>query len=186
MNKYKRMVEQIRTVIQANLDEEIVVNAFAVRVSEILKKFDGKKVTRRMATALQKAMPEHTMFYNTDFDMPKITVNRIAGDKSYPKENKITFYLGGGKDSWKNPNFDHEAFVNHHAICYLGAAVERCEKRKELLQDSEWLMKTAKALVNYLEASEVVSKIKDSHDDFPDKWAILELVPFELKVRKKK
>ena len=177
LRRFKKMVEQIRAVIQANLDEELEIHAFSVRVSEILKKFDGKKVTRRMRTSLSVAIPEHAMFYNTDFDQPKIIVNRIAGNPHFPHDdNKITYSLGG---EWKNPNFNHDYFVNHSAICHLGAALERCEKRKELLEDSAWLMKTAKTIVDFIEAAKSFNEI--ANEDLPDRWAILQLVPFELK-----
>ena len=184
MNKYQKMVKQILGIIQINMDEEMEVHALAVRVSEALKKYDGKKVTRRMRTGLSVALPEHMVSYDNRFGMNHLVVNKVAGDMNYPnEENKISFNIGGGKH---NPNFDHDNFVNHDAVCYLRAALERCKKRRELLKDSKWLMETAKTLVNFLEASKGFMEINDSHDDLPDRWDILELVPFELKKAKKK
>ena len=57
MNKYAKMVEKIRAVIQLQLDKETAIIVFSKRVADALKRFDGLKVTRRMATALQKAIP---------------------------------------------------------------------------------------------------------------------------------
>lgn len=186
MNKYQKMFEKIRSIIQINLDEEMKTHAFAVRISEVLKKFDGKKVTRRMVSALQKAIPEHASFYNDDYDLPKIIINKIKNERFYPtkEENKITFFIGGGKSAWKNPNFDYDNFVNHESVCYFSAAEKRCEKRRELLKNTEWLMGIARTLVNLSEAAqELFNKIENPEDFGPDMWDILQMIPFEFNKR---
>lgn len=57
-------------------------------VEKALMPFEGKKITKRLATAVEKALPEHTVYYSTDYGMYHINVWKAHLD------NKISFLLG--------------------------------------------------------------------------------------------
>ena len=71
-------VADLRALIESRIDD----TAFADQVADVLKRFDGKTVTKRMATAVGKALPTYTVFYDTSIGMRHLYVwgNEIAYD----------------------------------------------------------------------------------------------------------
>ena len=58
------------------------------KVMEVLKPFDGKAVSKRMETAVKKALPDYTLYLDNDF---LVTIQIWGSDVGYNK--RIAIYL---------------------------------------------------------------------------------------------
>ena len=59
-------------------------------VESNLKNFEGKKITKRIETALKAALPEYSVHYSTDHGMHKISIWGNGLDYG----RRLTYYLG--------------------------------------------------------------------------------------------
>lgn len=122
------------------------------KVAEILQRYDGKKITKRMATAVEKELSDHEVRYNNWHGMYHLRV----WENGQPYDSGLNMLLGYHGFGSDNP-FDHEKFCNEYAACYLRAAKERNSQREHLLRDDAWLYEVAKA-INELEGARAKMK----------------------------
>ena len=126
--------ETLRSLIRESMEN----TELADQVAASLAPCDGQKITRRLIRAIEKALPDCTVYYRKD---PTIYYAVIWG-RGHTIQNPFQYLLG--YDS--SPTYDHTKAVKDYNNCHLGAARERNRLRAELLENSEWLKATAKAI----------------------------------------
>lgn len=75
-----------------------------------LKPFEGKKITRALATAIEKALPGYNVFYKKSYSWFEVD---IWGEE-IPYAERVTLNLG----YFSNPIFDFVKFVCNGNGCY--------------------------------------------------------------------
>lgn len=172
-------LETIKQVVQADIDREEIGIQMYERILGVIKKFEGKKITKAMATAVEKELspegyvvsysPRHGMFYVSIWK--KNYNDRI--EFLFGHESDPTFRIG---DSRK----ERSGFA-YSNTCYGDAAKERNAARLAMLQNEEGLndfarvldtMKEAKAA--FAKAEQVLSKF--SRLDNPSIYSIKKAV----------
>lgn len=156
-------VADVRVLIENRIED----TAFADKVAAVLKRFNGKTVTKRMATAVEKAFPTYTVFYDTSIGMRHIYVwgNEIAYD------NRKSFLLSYESHSQV---FSLSRFTGEYNRAHYGAAQARNEKRAAQLKDIAWQMKVVEA-INAINSARNVLKDLVCYPA-PDEHAIWKLV----------
>jgi len=134
--------------------------ALAERVEAALAPFDGKKITKRMATVLEKALPECSVYYDTNYGMYHVNV-------SWGTDEEKRFLLG----YHGTPIFTVEGFAEHNA-CHLTAATKRNEERATFLNKA-WLTKVADCIEK---ANKATASLKMLLEDCPESISIERLV----------
>ena len=127
----------IRDLIASGLED----TTLADRVLAILKAFDGKPITKRLATAVQKALPERTVHYSTIGSMVHLEIWGAGTEH----KNRSSFLLGYTDTSRFGPASTlnaHNYEIEHNAR-YYSAARERNAKRRALMADETWCLKVA-------------------------------------------
>ncbi len=118
----------------------------------LVDKFHGKKITKRLATILQKAHPSWTVFYNNAYGTIRLLI--WGGDSGFESHSKrMECLVAYEKDI---ESYDSAVFPDR-AICYY-AGIERNKARAAFLgsDDPEKLaiavarLKTAKDVVSGL------------------------------------
>lgn len=153
--------ENIETILLSNLENTEIAD----KVLEVLKPFDGKTISKRMASAVQKALPEYTIYYKSDYGM--FHINVWGNGISY---NEMLSFLIGYET---NTTFNFETFRDRFANCYLGAAKERNNKRK-LWLSSEYSIQGAVDRIN--EINRLKKELDNLLSDCPDSFQIEKLV----------
>lgn len=156
-------VTDICKIIESNIEDTTIADT----VAATLARFDGKKITRRMAIAVKKALPAYTVHYNTNYGMKQIDVwgNGIAFDSAY------RFLLGYDSHA---PEFSLERFKTDYSAAYYGAAHERNSRRAEKLNDTVWQTEVAKS-INQLNAARLRLRGLLAHP-VPDAYDIEQLL----------
>lgn len=128
-------VADIREIIESNIED----TALADKVAKVLERFDGKTITKRLANAVEKALPEFTVFYDTGAGMKHIDIWGGGLPHSERKRFLLTY------DSHSQV-FSFERFTEEYNKAYYGAAQERNAKRAEKLKDIAWQMQVVAAI----------------------------------------
>ena len=138
--------DDIRKLIESTMENV----SLAELVRETLKPFDGKKITKRLATAVSEALPDHTVFYRNEYGTKAL---EIWGNGIDHRSRKA-FTLGHDSEG---PEFNHERFSGLDSDglngCHYYAAQERNEKRHALLIANGWTSDMASAINDLREAS---------------------------------
>jgi hypothetical protein len=135
-------IEELREIIRAEMEDLTIPK----QVAEILEKFEGKKPSKRMATAIKKEM---------DVDVYYERPGVFGGMTSIWKgdyDNRISFYF-------RNDIFSIDAFKKENVSLYA-AAEERNEERIKLLNDRDRLLKLCDAIDKCNEAVKVYNNYK--------------------------
>jgi hypothetical protein len=110
-----------------------------LQVEQALEAFEGKTITRRLATAVKKALPDHVVHYDADYGMYHL---RIWKDNY---ENRCSFLLG----YHSNPVFRMgEAETDHSGFRYYSGSngfheKKRLDKNNALLSNTAELDRIA-------------------------------------------
>ena len=147
------MKTEIKAAVAANIEHEEDDVAIYEKVKSALEPFEGKEITKRLATAVAKAFGEDwIVHFDRDYGMFHINVRRkseayadhrrfLIGYESYPFFHMEEHHDGG-------VNSGSHGFV-HHNTCYGTAAITRIEKNKAFLADKVAVSKLVKAIAAY-------------------------------------
>jgi hypothetical protein len=134
-------------------------------VADTLSKFEGKKPSKRMATALEKATG-----MRVHYEASGLFNGQLSLWKTHYKD-RIIFYLD------KGPLFSLDKFKATNAR-YFSAAVERNEQRRELLGSEEYLYMLAELIDIYNIAHNNLKEMLEI--DNPDVHEIKDLIKRDL------
>lgn len=107
-NTINTVKEAIQEQIKIKQDNLKILDA----IEPVLKSFDGKTISKRIETAIKKALPEYTVYYGKSYSWYEV---RIWGN-GIKYDNSITLNLGYLRDT-DTLNFDW--FVKNNKFLYL-------------------------------------------------------------------
>lgn len=153
--------EQIKNVIQRDIESELT----GIRLFEAFKKatakFDGKKITKAIATAFEKELnnPSYTVSYVYQYGMFYIYV--WSGPNQIPFNERIVMHLGYGSDPVFHigESSKQHSGVNYYCNSIGDAAKERNAQRLSLLNDSKAIQRIVDTLNNYTKAKEALDEM---------------------------
>ena len=139
--KYDNIItkEQLLEKINERIDHYQIRLELINIIDTPLKRFDGKKITKRIETAINLALPKRTVYLNKDYSMFQLV---IWGDKEWlAKERRISYNerftsLIGYKD---NPIFDHDKFIEYNQRHLLNE--KRIKSLKRAIENIDDLVK---------------------------------------------
>lgn len=166
--------EQIRNLIASKIED----NRIPVIIAEVLKKHDGKKITKRHIDEIEgeisKQLGENTLHYiylSKTYGTTKITWKTRVRSKDYDQ-----LYIA---DTDKNVVIDIDSIIKKNGAWY-GALEKRNERRNQLLKDDLALQETAKAISDYIDAKKRLAAIIEKHDFGSDEYCIQNLIKQEV------
>ncbi|MFW6008629.1 MAG: hypothetical protein ACOCP8_05115 [archaeon] len=130
-------------------------------VLNLLPQFQDKKITKRIANKIQKALPDYNIIYDDDC-FNNITLKIQAND-----EDEFKHFTLGHKcfQDKTNPYFDIKIFV-HKNICYGKAALQRIKDNKEILNNNKVLDDMCEGIERLLKAREDIQKAKTKINNY--------------------
>lgn len=127
----KMKTQAIRNVvIDANVREERN-HSFYLIVLDVVKAQAGKKITKRLATAIEKALPDHTVHYARDVHGGRVFDTKVTIWGNGIDYNRALRFRFGSQDC-----VDVAVFEENNT-CYGNAAAERIAERKAWLADEQ-------------------------------------------------
>jgi hypothetical protein len=152
-----------RQIIKDSVRDEMLNEKRIYRIHQILvatfKKFEGKKITRRMITALKEVMPGWCITLSYDYGQ----INIRLWEHNF--EDRESYFLGyttgdhGGIYREGNSEEAHSGF--EYYSCRTGAAcLIRIKRAEQMLADNSTLTAIAKKVDAYKKAKEKVEAIR--------------------------
>lgn len=152
--------QQIKDVIQKDINEEVSSNLLFEEVKKVLKPFIGKPYNKRMDTALKKHFGDEYHVY----------VERIAslinlkikgpwkGQSEYNQQNGFSLLIGyNSTETYQEGDGTREGQgINYFSLCYGNAALERIKQNKAFLKSDKKLDKLAKGIELFNEAKSIL------------------------------
>jgi hypothetical protein len=157
----------VRKIIQAAIDRDRE-EPFG-RVLDALRPFEGKKITKRIATAVEKAIPEYTVYYDGGKNVSGIYHLTIWGN-GISMDQRIQLYLGSVQVTTPHgepipaKTFFVERFLDANC-CYYEAAQERNAKRRKLLKNTRKLDRIAAAINAFRDAATELHSVTSNLTD---------------------
>jgi hypothetical protein len=163
--------QNVRDILEGAIERERMPLQEAVL--DALRPLDGKKITKRFATVVGKALPDHTVYY----DVCKVTgtYRLYIWGAGIDYNQRESFYLGtsetryprGAEHPIPGKLFTVEQFLDDNARSY-SAATRRNEERRELLDDPTRCRKIAAVIRRFREAAaelhDLTSGLTDGHE----------------------
>jgi len=139
--KYDNIItkEQLLDRINERIDHYQIRLELINIIDTSLNRFNGKKITKRIETVINLALPKRTVYLDNDYSMFKLV---IWGDKEWlAKERRISYNerftsLIGYKD---NPIFDHDKFIEYNQRHLLNE--KRIKSLKRAIENIDDLVK---------------------------------------------
>lgn len=135
-------IEQIKKAVQDYIDDDQKNNDLYLKVFEAIKKCDGQKITKRIATTVQKALgPEYNVYFSDQYGQYHLRIKKANETTNHWKDFLIGYHTDTGKifrlesgDKNKSVNgLYSERGFDYYNICFGSAAVERIKMNKKVL-----------------------------------------------------
>jgi hypothetical protein len=166
--KTKQKIEKLLSELQ---ERQCRTYKIFCAVRKAVAPFDGKPITKRIATAVEKALPEYTVYYERQYGMFHVIIwgNGIEyGDRLsllLGYESAPTFHIG-------EPDKQHSGF-EYYSCCYGSAEKERIDQTQKLLVDDRKLQRVADVVDNLISARAAWNKLYGmGPDQIPGYWLI--------------
>lgn len=134
----KITLDQIEEAITKSFNSEEESQRIHAIVREVVAKFSGKTVSKRIENAMAKARPDWVVYFRPQYGMFHLDI--YGGDTNRKSDNRISFLLAYNS----SPVIDMDRFDDHNASTG-SAAKARNEGRKNLLANRMTLAKVADA-----------------------------------------
>ena len=81
-------------IIQAAMDlEQTHINIYKI-VCEVVKPFDGKKITKRIQAAVAAALPEYHVSWNGDYSFYQLSIWSVKAGHILDYNHRVTIFIG--------------------------------------------------------------------------------------------
>lgn len=161
-------VREICTLTAKRAKEEAGKAEVVHEIYTVLRdKFNGKKITRRLATLIQNAHPSWTVYYDKSYGSVHLSI--WGGDSGLDSFSDRMHILVGYEDDLEE--YDPSIFPKR-AVCYY-AGLKRNEKRAAFL-DSEDPTKLALLMNKFQRAREELKAMLDE-ENVVDSGSIMEI-----------
>lgn len=139
-------LEKIKQIITDHIYRENLGIEYHNTILEVLKKYNGKKPTKRIANDLAVKLPNDRVFFKPETYGQNYIEIWINGDYN----NRERHFLGYNHSSrFGDGNIvDIEKFESDYDIAYGKAAIERNKSRMALLEDTKKLQQIADCIDN--------------------------------------
>jgi len=155
--------------MKAEVAKEVSYQKYHNLVAIELAKFEGKKLTKRLVTNLEKALPGATIYWEHNAGMININISGVPEFMSY--NDRLRLFLGYDKDL---PSYSVERF-EYADYCHGGESRDRVIKTCELL-DSTLPEKIDQAIQNLGGAFEDLRALAGNSFSNPAYYRILDIV----------
>jgi hypothetical protein len=182
VNKKMNTLEQIKTIITDNIARENQGIMYHNVILEVLKKYNGKKPTKRIANDLQVKLPNDRVFFKPETFGQNYIEIWINGKY----ENRQSHFLGyNNRTRFGDGNIvDFEQFDNEYDSAYGKYAIKRNENRQALLNNPVKLQQIADSIDNLNSAINQYNDVL-KYGDNEDYFRIEKLVIKKLEDHKK-
>lgn len=158
------MEEQLKKYLQDNIERCKFNLATMAIIEETLKPFEGKQITKRIETALKKALPDLLVTFEKMYSNFSLKIYKWEGNvkSKHGMYLNLGYHSGstyGDHDPLKNGVFNLESFKSSAIGYYL---------------DKERLEKYTKALRKVKQWVKIAEQIKNGYDDLKDDMEKLE------------
>lgn len=106
-------IAEVAARVQAEIDRQKLTFATVSTVAAALQRFDGKPITKRLATAVEAALPGMTVYYDLTAGMAYLNIWQGKPESVLGYNNRIHVMLGY-MQSGMSPNggiYSHDKFV---------------------------------------------------------------------------
>jgi len=148
------LVDNAKNLIE---DEEKNISIFDA-VSKALENFDGKKITRRMETAVKNALSDYTVYYEKEYGMYRLFI----WGKDIDYNRRLSVLLG------YDETFCYYKFKNEHNTCYTEGAPKRLAEAKSFIANPEKIDRIAETIIAYKKSQEEIRRVSDEIPGFYD------------------
>lgn len=164
----KVTIAQLKAHIQAKIDDEARDVYIHTEIVRVLEKMEGKLISQRIATALNKLHPDWTVHFEPSHSMFHLKI--WGGDTGKTFDNRVSVLLGYRSEPTIRVNeaSDSRGF-EYFDCCNGSAAIERNKKRLALIEDPDKLKALLKAINAYNQA---LASIEALTDNIPDEFSI--------------
>lgn len=168
--------------IEAPIIQAIAADNVCQRLHEIVRNvlvaFQGKQITKRIQTAVQKSQPGWVVYLDTQYGM--YTLRIWGGDTNRNSDNRFSVLLGYDSD----PVFNIDNFERHNA-CSGSAALARNVGRVALLADRPRLFRLVYS-VNQVLAAQLalqgqLADLGNVENPHFETWAVTKFIEETLK-----
>lgn len=128
------------------------------RIRAALVPFDGKPISKRLATAAQKQLPEYTVYYRAEYGMFHLSIWGAGIEYNDRREfllgydSTSAFIIGAAED-------DKGSFYGHNRWAW-SAALERIQQCQAQLADTRTLQRLADAYEAKAQAERTIAEIQ--------------------------
>ena len=142
--------------ITAEQERHLRVMTIITAIEPVLKTFDGKKMSKRIETAIQKVLPDNTVFFGKSYSWYVLTF--LGNGIEY--EDRIEFNLGYFSSG---DIFDYKWFTEQNVGVYSN------KKRYEELVDviANHSTELVNRVLDYNQLQEDIQELKDKTKDLP-------------------
>jgi hypothetical protein len=143
--------EQIIDFIKSQITAEQQGIFLHNEIAKALKPFEGKQVSKRIATALQKMHPGWTVFYDTDYGMFHLCI--WGGDTDIKYDQRFRALIGYESEPIVSigKTSDSRGF-EYFDCCHGSAAIERNSLRHAIIDNPAKVQSIVDAINNYGDA----------------------------------
>lgn len=139
-------IQEVKKAIQQNIDHEQKQIAIYEHLVEVFKPFEGKKISQRMVTALEKNLPNG--YKRAYLNRIGSLIQVVLAPENF--QENITFLLGYDSDPIFKIGRTQERYSGfaYFNSCHGEAARQRNQKRRELLSKAIKLAGLANTYAN--------------------------------------
>lgn len=170
-------INKIKNAVQSDILDDQKNHDLYLKVFEAIRPCDGQKITKRIATTVQKALgPEYSVYYSDQYGMYNLRIKKANESTQKWKDFLIGYHTDTGKifrlksgDTSKTSNALYvERGFDYYNVWAGSAALERIESNKKVLASGK-LEKLAELHDQKIEIENQIKKLKL---DFAAKYAV--------------
>ena len=166
MATLEKMINILKARNEENKESVLIYEA----VLQVMQKMEGQQITRRVATAVKKLLPDHVVSYNTDLSFYRLLICK----ENY--ENRSSFNLGY-KNSIES-TIQVDKGDEHRGFRYFNMSFENTKAEIEVIEDflggdAVFAARQIDALNNLVEEANKIRK--NIEKKLPDSYALREL-----------
>jgi hypothetical protein len=164
--------QQIREYLQSQIDNENKGIYFHNEIIKAMRPFEGKPMSKRIATALQKLHPEWTIYYGNEYGQFHLSI--WGGDTGLRYDNRFSALIGYDSEPIVSIDRSKDSRGFEDCDCCHGSAgIERNAKRQATIDNPEQITAITNAINDY---SDALEKLENTITyPMPDEYGLIRL-----------
>lgn len=173
-----KTIDKIKNAVQEYITDDQQNVELYNKVYQAIKKHDGEKISKRIATTVEKTLGDsYQVYYSTQYGMFTLRIRKsgeisdkwkdfILGYDSNPIFRLVTL----DPNKTENARYIERGFDNFNA-CFGSAASKRIKENSKILK-SDKLQKLAELHDQKIEIENQISKLNLEHYEFPAYFSV--------------